>query len=444
MNPSRRHFLLSSAAPLLAQKSQPAGPRPNVLLILADDVASWMLGCAGNKEVVTPNIDLLARSGVRFQSSYAASVDCAASRATLFTGRFLRQHGLQDAWKVPETFVKEVMISEVLAQAGYQCGYVGKWGMGNDGKPGRGYQYTCTLTGAPGYTDPEISVNGDVVKEKGYLTEIMTRHALEFLDKQAPANPFFLTTAYLNSHTPYDGHPQKYYDQYAKTSFDTIGWERPAANARREKEMLKDTVGNIRKCAAAVTALDDQIPLLLKKLHEKKLWENTLVIFTSDNGYLLGRHGLWSNGLASDPINMFEEVVQVPMIWSWPGRTPTETMRPEMVSLYDLVPSLCEATGTTAPDRNLCGRSFLPVATGRPLPKKQPWKTVLFGQLGDTEMACDTRYKLVVRNEGKGPNDLFDLENDARERVNQYDNGQYVSTRQRLEKDLADWRKRTA
>lgn len=441
---SRRHFLMSSAAPLLAQKSQPVVQKPNVLLILGDDIAAWMLACYGNKEILTPNISLLARSGVRFESHYAGSADCVTSRATLFSGRTPRQHGVFEAARATDSLAREVMLSDVLSQAGYQCGYVGKWGMGNDAAPGHGYQYTCTLAGEPAYVDPTLTVNGQPTKESGYLAGILTRRATEFLDRQAPGKPFFLVTAYLNSHTPYEGHPQKYYDMYANTSFDTIGWERPSARAARDKEMLKDTVANIRKCAAAVTALDDQIPVLLKKLHEKKLWENTLVIFTSDNGYLLGRHGLWSNGLGSEPVNMYEEVVRVPMIWSWPGITPTETMRPEMVSLYDLMPSLCEATGAAVPDRNLCGRSYFTLARGRFLPKKQPWKTVLFGQLGGTEMAVDTRYKLVSRNEGKGPNDLFDLENDARERVNQYDNGQYVNTRQRLEEELASWRKNYA
>lgn len=455
MSLSRRHFFMSAAAPLLAQKGQ-SGPRPNILLVIADDLASWMLGCYGNKEIQTPNIDKLARSGVRFAFNYVCTPICSASRATLFTGRIPQQHGIHDFLTdkpiaappqgqaaPPASFRNEIMISDVLAQAGYQCGYVGKWHMGEDARPGHGYQYTYTmLGGSRAYNDPEMSLNGEMIKESGYLTDLMTRRSLEFLDRQTPGKPFFLTTSYLNPHTPYDGHPQKYYDMYAKTAFDTVGWERPAKNALREKNMLADTVGNIRRAAASVTALDDQIPLLLAKLHEKKLWENTLVVFTGDNGYLLGRHGLWSKGLASDPINMYEEVMQVPMIWSWPGRTPTEAVRPEYVSFYDFVPTLCAVTGTTSPARNLCGRSYLPLATGRPLPRKEPWRNLVFGQFRNTEMARDARYKLVLRNGGKGPNELFDLKEDPTEDVNQYDNGLFLQTRQRLTADLDAWRKR--
>ena len=150
------------------------------------------------------------------------------------------------------------------------------------------------------------------MKEKGYLADLMTQRACEFLDSQTPTAPFFLTVGYLNPHTPYTGHPQKYYDMYANTAFEAAAADRPAANALREKEMLTDIVGNLRKCAASVTALDDQIPVLLRKLQDRKLWDNTLVVFTGDNGYLLGRHGLWSKGHASNPPNMYEEVVKVP------------------------------------------------------------------------------------------------------------------------------------
>src|SRR5258708_3192654 len=149
--------------------------------------------------------------------------------------------------------------------AGYQCGYVGKWHMGNDAKPGHGYSYTYTMVGRS-YQNPTMALNGEMRQEKGYLAELLTSGAAAFLDKQSPATPFFLTIGYLNPHTPYEGHPQRYYEMYKDTRFNTIGWEPPAANALREKDYLKDIVGNNRKHAAAVTALDDQIPVLLKKL----------------------------------------------------------------------------------------------------------------------------------------------------------------------------------
>jgi len=452
---SRRHILMASGAPLWAQREHP--PRPNILLILADDLASWMLGCYGNQEIRTPNIDLLARSGTRFVNSFVCSPICSASRATLFTGRLPRQHGIHDFLTAkpiesppqgqlapPPSFAREIMLSDILAAEGYDCGYVGKWHMANDDKPGHGYRFTYTMSGGSrSYRDPLMSREGKPVQETGYLTDLMTQAACQFLDQQQPARPFFLAVSYLNPHTPYDGHPQKYYDMYAKVNFEKVGWEEPAANALREKEMLADIVGNLRKCAASVTALDDQIPILLDKLEERGARDNTLVIFTGDNGYLLGRHGLWSKGLASDPINMYEEVMQVPMIWHWRGRTPVEAARPELISFYDFLPSVCEAAGVPLPgSRNLCGRSYFTLAAGRSLPSNRPWPGTVFGHFRNTEMARDNRFKLIVRGEGAGPGELYDLRADPREKVNEYDNPRYITVRQRLEKELAAWRKK--
>jgi arylsulfatase A-like enzyme len=442
------------AAPAWAQKSPPAQP-PNILLILADDLAAWMLGCYGNKEIRTPNIDRLARTGTRFANNFVCTPVCSASRATLFTGRVPRQHGIHDFLTPkpieqppqgqaapPPSFQNEIMLSDILAKEGYQCGHVGKWHMGNDQQPQHGFGFWYTMLGGSSrYQNPTLSWNGKLVEEKGYLADLITGKACEFLDQQSAARPFFLTVSHLNPHTPYEGHPQKYYDMYAQTKFETVGWEPPAPNALREKQMLGDIVGNLRKAAAATSALDDQIPALLDRLRQRALLDNTLVLFCGDNGYLLGRHGLWSKGLASDPINMYEEVMQVPMIWSWPGKVPPEGVRPELVSFYDVLPSLCEVAGAPLPNgRNLCGRSYAGLAMNRPQPRNASWRNLVFGHFRDTEMARDNRYKLVVRNGGKGPNELYDVRSDPREKTNQYENPQFVTVRERLAKELADWR----
>ena len=455
---SRRQFIVGgaagSAAPLVARKSADT-TRPNILLIVADDLAAWMCGCYGNREIRTPNIDTLARLGTRFRNSFVVTPVCSPSRATLFTGRTPMQHGIHDfltnrpiesppqgQTAPPPSFDNEIMISDVLAGEGYECGYIGKWHMGDNQSPGHGYEFTYTMSGGSSpYQDPTMSRNGKPVKEKGYLTDLMTGAACEFLDRRKADQPFFLTVSYFNPHTPYEGHPQKCYDMYADTNFETTGWEPAAPNALREKELLADTIGNLRKCAASTTALDDQIPVLLSKLRERKLWSNTLIVFTGDNGYLLGRHGLWSKGLASDPINMYEEVMQVPMIVSWPGKTPIEAARPELVSFYDVLPTLCEAARAPLPaGRNLCGRSYLPLAMGHPLPKGQSWPATVFGCYRNTEMARDNRFKLIIRNRGEGPNEFYDLRADPREKRNEYDNPGYVTVRDRLREELDTWR----
>ena len=462
---NRRNFLFAAtAAAAKPQEKAPSGTKPNVLLIIADDLAAWMLGCYGNKEIKTPHMDNLARRGARFQHGFVTTPICSPSRATLFTGRTPMQHGIHDFLTdspienppqgqkdVPASMASEVMLTDVASGQGYDCGYVGKWHINHDdAKPGHGIRWWYTMIGGSrSYRDPEMSLNGQMVKEQGYLGELMTRRACDYIDQQTTAKPFFLTVGYLNPHTPYDGHPQKYYDMYANTAFDTLGWEPPAANALREKNLLKDTVGNIRRCAASVTALDDQIPVLLDKLKHKGLYDNTVVLFAGDNGFLLGRHGLWSKGLASDPPNMYEEVVNVPMIMTWPGRIPVESTRPELVSFYDVMPTLCQLMGAQVPPRNLCGRSFLPLAlrkgvasssTAKKDRKTPPWRNTVFAHLRNTDMARDKRYKLVLRNEGAGPNELFDLNLDPREKANQYGNPQFLTVRDRLARELQIWK----
>lgn len=455
MHIARRNFLLGGmASPVVAGKGKRAPARPNMILIMADDLASFMLGCYGNKEIRTPNIDRFARMGTRLLNHCCCTPAGSASRATMFTGRIPQQHGIADFLTPnplenpprgqaapPAAFARETMISDLLAGAGYNCGYVGKWHMGNDRQPQHQFTYWYTLAGGA-YQDPRMNWNGKEVAEHGYLPELITAKAAQFLDQQQAGKPFFLTVSHLSPHAPYEGHPQKYYDMYASTSFDSIGWDPPAANALDGKEMLKDVVGNIRRCAAAVTALDDQVGTLLAKIHDRGLDENTLVLFTADNGFLLGRHGLWSNGHAANPITMYEEVMQVPMIWRWIGHIPAENMRPELTSTYDLLPSLCDVAGVPVPQGNRPGRSYWPLIANKPLPRKQPWPTYLFGEFRDAWMVRDSRYKLVERNGGKGPNELYDLRTDARERVNQHANPQFLTVRDRLSAALAAWRKK--
>lgn len=462
MNWTRRQLLAGAAAsPLLAQrKSQKSSSsRPNIVLVLTDDLAAWMLGCYGNKEIRTPNIDALAQAGTRFTNSFVCTPICSASRATLFTGRTPNQHGIQDFLTPkpldnppqgqvapPESFAREVMISDLLSQAGYNCGYSGKWHMGNDIRPGHGYQYTYTFDGGSSrYQDPEMYLNGDRREEKGYLADLITQRACEFIDQQQTNQPFFLTVSHFNPHTPYSGHPQKYYDMYKDAKFESFGFLQGASNALREKDFLGDIVGNLRKCAASVSALDAQIPVLRKKLMDKGFFDNTIVIFTGDNGFLLGRHGLWSKGHASNPINMYEEVMQVPMIWSWPGKVPVGTVRPELVSFYDVLPTLCAAAGVNAPaDRKLCGTSYLNTVTNRPLKKGEKRPDMVFGQFRYAWMARDHRFKLVLRDGENMPNELFDLASDPREYKNLYDDPGYVTIRDVFTARLNAWREQYA
>ena len=444
---------MGSAAPLLAQKTA-AGERPNIVLIETENLGAWMCGVYGNTEIRTPGIDALARIGVRFLNSYVVTPANSPSWATLHTGRTPMQHGIEDfltdnpvssppqgQQAPPSSFSGETMLSDLLSQAGYNCGFAGKWGVGNVSTPGHGFKFSYSMPAGPAkYMNPVMLNNGRPVEEKGYLLEKITGAATSFLGQQKPGQPFFLNVSYPNPEQPVEGHPQQYHDLYANAGFDKLGWLPAAPNALRNKELLEDMVPNIRRYAAGISALDAQLPALSEELRERQIWSDTLIVFTSQTGHLMGRHGLWGAGLASDPVNMYDEVVRVPLIMSWPGKTPIEGSRPEMVSHYDLLPTLCEAAGITPPANNLCGASYLLQAMGQPLPKDAPeWAGTVFGAYRDVRMARVNRFKVITRNGGNGPNEFYSMRRDEREMRNEYDNRMFITVRDRLSAAADQW-----
>jgi arylsulfatase A-like enzyme len=382
MQLSRRHFFFGTLAlpAFAAKKPAKAAPeRPNLLLLVADHVPSWALGVNGNAEFHTPNLDRLARTGTRFRNHLVAAPAPDPGRASLLTGRTPMQP-------------PAAALDKLLEPAGYVCG-------------------TSDAAGAA-----------------------------RFLDSQTAGKPFFLTVNLTSPRLPYDDVAQKYRDLYASSKFDNFVHDPAAPNARLGKEMLADLVPSLRKYGAALTAMDDEVQSVLSRIQSGKLADNTLTVFTSTCGALLGRHGLWAAGEASDPPNMYEEAVDTPMVWSWLGRIPAESVRPELVGSCDFVPSICDLADADLPSGNYSGRSYVALATGKPLPKKQPWRTRVFAQLGDTGMARIERYKVVERPHG--PGELYDLVADAAERTNQYDNPNFVSVRDQLRTDLAAWKQK--
>jgi len=386
MNITRRHFFAGSLSlPFFQWTSAPGfaadhmvGARPNVLLILVEGLPEWLLGCYGATEVRTPGIDRLAQTGTRFLNHYACSPIPDVARACLLTGRTPMQ--LKPSG--------EITLEKLLGDIGYAC--------------------ASTSSGA---------------------------EAAKFIDAQQAEKPFFLTAGFA----PYTSLPEP--GEYAQAKLDTFAQEPAARNAARGKEMLgADRLNNLRRVAAATTAVDAEVASVLAKIAQKKMVDSTLVILTSPTGSLLGRHGLWAAGDASDPVNMYEEVVATPMIWSWPGKVPPLATRPEMVSASDLVPTICDITPAPLPDRNLWGRSYYDVATGKPLPKKSPWRTTVFALHGDTAMARTDRYKVVVRADGKGPGELYDDRVDPRERTNQSDNSQFLTVKTPLVAAIGKWK----
>lgn len=379
MNLSRRHFVFGSLAlPALAAKKP--GETPHIVLILAENLPAWMLGCYGNKEIKTLHIDRLAQTGTRFQSNIAGHALPAPARASLLTGNAAGTGATLD---------------QLLSAAGYA---------------------TQSATGAA--------------------------EAAQFIEGQSAAKPFFLTVT-LNALTPPYTAGVKFLDRFGDSRFPT--WEQvpAAATIAADKDIFGgNLLPSLRRAASAVTAIDDEVGSITAKLLQKKLLDNTLIIFTAPTGTLLGRHGLWGGSTSSDPANFFEEVIAPPMIWTWPARITPLGVRPELASAFDVVPTLCDLTPATLPSQDLPGRSYLLLIEGKLLPKKQPWRSTAFLTSGNAGVARDDRYKLVLRNDGKGPNELFDLKADPTERGSQFDNPQFLTVKAQLSGELKSWRQK--
>ncbi len=438
---SRRNLLFAgalAAAPAFGQKKKkkteniPPPPRPNVMLVVMGDVGSWMLGCYGNPEIKTPQLDQLAKGGSRFNFHYAASTVATPARAALLSG--VRPGKLGITEDAPRELSGSVL-SDLLTAAGYRCAFAGEWDFAGgvaSGKSKHGFQSFEQL-------DPG---------EESFRPKWVTERAAAFLDQRTPANststsPFFLQVSYPRTRVPYKGFDAKFADQYAGTKFDRLGWLPAAKQATSGRLMFDDVLGNLRKFAAMVSATDAEVGSLVAKIDQKSLRNNTLIIVTSDAGFLIGRHGLWANGLGSDPDNMFEEVTATPMIWNWPGVVPVQGVRPETVSSLDLVPSLCDAVDATVPD-GLVGQNYWPWLNARYKPKniggaKAPKAGTVFAEWKDTVMARDARYKLVMR--GARAAEFYDMRNDPGEGTNQIANPAFVSERQRLAEEIAEFRK---
>ena len=206
--------------------------QPNVIFILTDDQGPWAAGCCGNDEVRTPNIDRLAETGVRFENFFCTSPVCSPARASLMTGRIPSAHGVHD-WirdgNMPPTSAKYLegltCYTDVLGANGYTVGLSGKWHLGDSMAPQHGFSHWFAMPlGGSKYNDAEMIRDGVVEVQPGYVTDIITDDALQFIEGNKD-QPFYLSVHYNAPHTPFDGHPQDIVDSYDDCPFKTCPQE---------------------------------------------------------------------------------------------------------------------------------------------------------------------------------------------------------------------------
>jgi len=343
--------------------------RPNILLLLADDLGYGELGCYGQEVIRTPNIDRLAGEGMRFTQFYAGSAVCAPSRAVLMTGKQVGRlnirgnYGLiaDQVWGRVALKKENMTVAEMLRGAGYQTAFIGKWHLGvpqhvNTWAAGRGFEYAVQEQWGEKAEGGKFDVREHWVNGRedsifydytqyDCLDAFRTELALKFLDEQRDADrPLFLFMSYRTPHA-------HEFDLRENALYLEHGW--PEIQ---------------RQHAARITMLDEQVQRLLDKLEAMGELENTLILFTSDNGPT-EENGFDPNqfrssgGLRGIKRDMYEGGIRVPLIAAWPGRIQPGTTCGQSAAFYDIMATCADAAGIDAPD-DTDGHSLLPMMQG--------------------------------------------------------------------------------
>ena len=409
--------------------------KPNILLFLTDDHAQWANGAYGNQEIITPNLDTLAETGVLMENAYTPTPVCSPGRACLLTGRFSSQHGIHDYLGSAEGvdvdaypwLADETVLPEILHDAGYTTYLSGKWHLGSENDPQGGFDHTFVHGNKYPFTHGgprTFYEDGQPVEKVGYKTRLFTEKAIQYLRERDPEKPFYLQVGYIATHNPWEGHPERLAEHYRQCTFEEL----PSAetypfgiqNLESTFDYRLDPHESRAQYYSAVTQIDEGVGQILDELEALGLLEDTLVIYTSDHGLNCGQHGIWGKGNGTLPLNMVEESVRIPMILNHPQQFLEKQRRPEFVDHTDLFQTILDTAEITLDpnfrdDRNYPGRSFALALTD--LAPLTDWKQYQIGEYGDVRMIRDSRYKLV-RRYPDGPNQLFDLDADPRERVN--------------------------
>lgn len=342
--------------------------KPNIILIMADDLGYGDLGVYGQKIIQTPNINDLARGGMRFTNYYAGSTVCAPSREALLTGKhtghtFIRGNFLTDEKEDPAMPFEKVTIAEILKEKGYYTGLIGKWGLGGEGRgPERqGFDYSYGYLDqiqAHNYYPPFLYENGKKIMldenknglERVYSHDLFIGKTVEFLTNRDD-QPFFL---YLPYTIPHGKH--------------VIPDNEPYTNENWTEEQ--------KNYAAMLTRLDADIGNLITLLKTKGLNENTIIFFTSDNGANPGFAKFFtSNGtFRGHKTTLYEGGIRVPLIVNWPDKIKRGQVSDHITASWDLLPTICQIAGVSSP-AGLDGISFYPTLFGG---KKQKEHSFLY------------------------------------------------------------------
>jgi arylsulfatase A-like enzyme len=429
-------LLCLTPATVSPQQPQPAAARPNVVLIITDDVGYGDIGSYGAPDIRTPNIDSLARDGIRLTDFYANGPLCSPTRAGLISGRYQQRYAVETALGSPNSAIEQGLpatgrsFPQLLKNNGYATALVGKWHLGYtpDRSPNaHGFDYFFGFKS--GYIDyyehtggdgrPDLFENTNPVQVTGYMTDLITERSVKFIEQNAAAGrPFFIDVSYNAGHWPYQP-PDKP--------------SKAVGNARHLMPQ-DDNTSTRADYVAMMERADQGVGQILRTLDRLGLAQNTLVVFTNDNG------GEWLSRnapLFNRKWTLWEGGIRVPAILRWPGRIPAGRVSDQVGITMDLTASILAVTNTPVPaDARLEGMNLLPILEGRTPEVERTlfWRTTAGNhnqravRRGDWKLMVDGNHVM-----------LFDVRRDVGERNDVA--GQRQDIARQLRPLIAGWEK---
>lgn len=440
-----------AGASLVAVPSVASGPtegrlRPNFVVVLADDLRWDALEATGHPFVRNPAIDRLSKEGVRFRNAFVTTPLCSPSRASFLTGRYARAHEVRTNNDPNDFSHRFVTFPALLERSGYDTAFIGKWHMGDDDRPRPGFTHWVGLAGQGSYNNPTLNINGRREKILGYTTDLLTHYALDFVRTASRGSrPFLLYLSHKAVHEPFRP-PSRHQFMYAG---ETVRCSPGCYDRLQGKPALTRPVSGttvpipgdglsddeIRGQLALLASVDDGLGEIFKVLKEERALDETVIVFTSDNGYFHREHALHDKRWA------YEESIRVPLLVRYPrlGRPGTEI--DQIVLNVDLAPTLLELGAVPVPEE-VHGRSFVPLLAGETDGWRGAFAAEYFEEASNPRIpaweAIRTERFKYIRYTELGPefDELYDLRSDPYELQNRIDEADLSSLRESLKREL--------
>ncbi|MBG85423.1 MAG: acetylglucosamine-6-sulfatase [Verrucomicrobiales bacterium] len=415
----------------------------NILFILCDDHRYDAFSFMGHPYLETPHLDRMAKTGAHFENAFVTTSLCSPSRASILTGLYAHNHRVVDNYNPVDPKLR--YFPQYLQKGGYETAFIGKWHMGDDDTPQRGFDYWLSFKGQGTYwpdgrgTTRKVpqnyyggyNINGKKVPQKGYITDELTDFAINWMSTRRSKKPFFLYLSHKAVHADFvahDRHKGRYKDQtfpFPKSYHNT------EANYRNKPMWLKnqrnsrhgvDYAYNLRnfdlqeyhqRYCETLLAMDESVGRIMTYLEETGMAEDTLLVYMGDNGFQFGEHGLIDKRVA------YEHSIKVPLLMHCPDLFQPGTKVPQVVANIDIGPTLLAVAGLKAPG-HMDGSNFMPVALGN----KAPWRTGLlyeyfwewnYPHTPTMHAIRGDRYKYIRYHGLWDVNELYDIKEDPEE-----------------------------